>query len=75
MRKPTFYVWENKGADQIPSNCKADQCLFFFATLLVQFLFFVNLKFQAPCFCYCTGQFVSDLVGNPEDGFLASLLI
>ena len=27
-----------------------------------------NFKLLA-CFCDCTGQFVSDLVGNPEDRF------
>ena len=27
-----------------------------------------NFKLLA-CFCDCTGQFVSDLVGNPEDWF------
>ena len=29
MRKPTFCICENKGADQLHSNCKADQCLCF----------------------------------------------
>ena len=39
-----------------------------FATRKVQFLFFLNLKFQASAFfCDGTGQFVS--VGNPEGQF------
>ena len=29
MRKPTFYICENKGADQLHSNCEADQHLCF----------------------------------------------
>ena len=29
MRKPTFCICENKGADQICSNCEADQHLCF----------------------------------------------
>ena len=29
MRKPDFSLRENKGADQLHSNCEADQCLCF----------------------------------------------
>ena len=29
VRKLDFCLCENKGADQLCSNCKADQCLFF----------------------------------------------
>ena len=29
MRKPTIYIGENKGADQLRSNCEADQRLCF----------------------------------------------
>ena len=29
MGKPTFCIGENKGADQLRSNCEADQCLCF----------------------------------------------
>ena len=43
---------------------------FVFATRIVQFLFFLNPKFQASSrLCDCTGRFVSDLVGHPEDPF------
>ena len=45
VRKPDVSLCENKGTDQLRSNCEADQCLFF-ATHIVQFLFF-NPKFQA----------------------------
>ena len=43
---------------------------FVFATRIVQSLFFLepNTKFLAVL-CECTGRFVSDLVGNPEDRF------
>ena len=29
MRKPTICICETKGADQLRSNCEADQCLCF----------------------------------------------
>ena len=29
MRKPDFCLGKNKGADQLHSNCEADQCLCF----------------------------------------------
>ena len=45
---------------------------FVFAIRIVQSLNYLNPKFQASrltIFCGCTAQFVSDLVGNPEDRF------
>ena len=44
---------------------------FVFATQIVQFLFFLNPKFQASyhLLWLYTAWFVSDLVGNPEDRF------
>ena len=45
IRKPTTCMGENKAADQLCSNCTADQHLCFRYT--VQFLFFSNPKFQA----------------------------
>ena len=44
---------------------------FVFAKRIVQPLYFINPKFQAPIdiFCGCTARFMSDLVGNPEDRF------
>ena len=46
MRTPVFCICENKGADQLRGNCTADQrhC---FAAKIVQFLYFLNPKFQA----------------------------
>ena len=42
---------------------------FILAPMIVQGLFFLNLKFQASIFCGCTAWFVSDLVGNPDCWF------
>ena len=43
---------------------------FVFATLIVQTLFFLNLKFQVSShLLWSTAQFLSDLVGNPVDRF------
>ena len=61
MGKPTICICENKGADQLRS--------IIFATQIVQFLLYLYPKFQDSFFCGCTGWFVSDLVGNPEDRF------
>ena len=70
MRKPDFCLCENKGADQLRSNCEADQRLCFHyvdstISLLLKTENFNLLDF----FWNCTGRFVSDLVGNPEDRF------
>ena len=46
MRKPTFCIGENKGADQLRSNCEADHA-FVFSTGIVQSLFFLNPKCPA----------------------------
>ena len=45
MRKPDVCLCENKGADQLRSYCESDQRLYFRYT--VQFLFYLNPKFQA----------------------------
>ena len=66
VRKPDFCLGENKGADQLRGNREADQRLCFrynFSASYIQ-----NFKLLA-LFCDCTGRFVSDLVGNPEDRF------
>ena len=46
MRKPDFYICENKDADKLRGNPEADQP-FVFATQIVQSLYFLNTKFQA----------------------------
>ena len=70
MRKPDFYICENKNADQLRGNREADQRLCFrytdsTITLLPTSEFFKPLAI----FYGCTARFVSDLVGNPEDRF------
>ena len=47
MRKPAFCICKNKDADQLRGNHAADQRLCFFATRIVQHLYFLNPKFQA----------------------------
>ena len=62
MRKPAFGLCENKVADQVRSNCAADQRLCF------RFTDTTNHK-PLAIFCGCIEWFVSDQVGNPEDRF------
>ena len=60
--KPNFALCKNKDADQLCSNCTADQRLCF-ATGIVLFFFFLNQKFKhLGIYRDCTGRFVSDLV-------------
>ena len=74
VRKPDFSLCENKGADQLRSNCTAKLIsAFVFATQMVQCLYFLNPNFPTlVIFCACTARFGSDLVGNPEDVFSRS---
>ena len=50
MRTPTLCICENKGADQLRSNCDHT---FVFATRIVQFLYFLSQKFPASCHLKC----------------------
>ena len=67
MRKSTFCICENKGADQLPSNCEADQRLSFCKTdstiplLLISYI---------AIFSACIAGFVSNLFGDHIVGFL-----
>ena len=63
--KPDFCLCENKGADQLHSNCEADQRLCFPCTDSSTPLLFKS----KISFCDCTDWFASRLVGNPEDLF------
>ena len=70
MRKPDFCLCESKGADQLCSNCEADQPLCFRYRDSTVPLLSKSKNFQPlAIFCDCIGWFVSDLVGNPEDPF------
>ena len=59
VRKPTFCLWENKGADQLCSNCEADQHLCFRYTDST-ILYFVNPKFTTSSRLLCLN--ISDYV-------------
>ena len=69
MRKPDFCLYENKGADQLRSNCEADQRLSFHYTDSTSSLL---LKFQISSFQPAS---VTAQVGLCQTSFLASLLI
>ena len=62
VRKPTFYICKNKGTDRLRDDSAPNKrpCLF---TFLIG-----NFKLPA-IFCGCTARIMSDLIGNPEDGF------
>ena len=67
MRKPDFCICKNKGADQLCSNCTADQPLCFRYTVSMSSPTYTQ-NFKVLAFlCDCTYQFMSDLIGNPED--------
>ena len=69
MRKPEFFICENKDADQLRGNGEADQRLCFrYKDSTIPLLPIQNFK-PLAIFCSCTAWFVSDLVGNPEDRF------
>ena len=76
MRKPTICIYETKGADQLHSNCEADQRLCFRYTDSTIPLLSKIQNFQPlAIFSACTAQFVSDLFGNHIVGFLTRRLI
>ena len=70
MRKPTFCTCENKGADQLRSNCESDQHLYFRYTTST-----VPLLSKSIDICGCTAWFVSNLLGKYIVGFFVSRLI
>ena len=54
MRKQTICIGENKGADQLPSNCEADQRLCFsYRDSTIPLL----LKSKISSFCDCIARF------------------
>ena len=62
MRRPAFFICENKDADQQLISA------FVFATRIVQSLYFLNFK-SLTIISGCTARFVSDMVRIPEDRF------
>ena len=70
MRKTAFFICETKDADQLRSNCAADQCLCFrYTQSTMPLLPISEISKPLAIFYGCTARFVSDLVGHPEDGF------
>ena len=75
MGKTTICLGENKGADQLRSNCEADQRLCFrYSDSTVPFLLKSEIS-SFLLFCDCTGRFVSDPFGNHIVGFPRRRLI
>ena len=70
MRKTALCICENKGADQLRSDCEAGQCLSvrYIDSTIPLLPESENFK-TLTSFCSCTAWIVSDLVGNPEDRF------
>ena len=67
-RKPTICICETKGADQLCSNCTADQHLCFrYRDSTIPPLFIPKIL---AFFCDCADRFVSDLVGTKIVSFL-----
>ena len=76
MRKPDFCLCENKGADQLRSNCEADQRLCFRYTDSTLSLL---IKSELSSFYAASGTVHVGLcqtwLETPKTGFLASRLI
>ena len=81
MGKPTICIGENKDADQLCSNCTADQRLCFrysdstFPLLLISKVYISSSTYiqsfkLLALFCDYTAWFVLDLVGNKIVGFV-----
>ena len=70
MRKLPFAYAKTKTQISFVATAKLI-IAFVFATRIVQYLYFLNPKFQAKLaiLCDCTARLLSDLVGNPEDRF------
>ena len=84
MREPDFYlcenkgICENKGTDQLRTKCKADQrlCFCYLPLFSLQFLFFLNPKFQASSYLLLVQLGLCQTWSEtPKTGFLASWLI
>ena len=69
VRKPDFCLCENKGADQLRSNCEADQRLCFrYMDSTISLLLKSEISSIYPA-SETIGRFVSDMVVYPEDRF------
>ena len=62
VRKPAFSYAKTKTQSKLINA-------FVVAIRIIQFLYYLNPKFQASSHCGCSAWFVWDLVGNPEYQF------
>ena len=70
MRKTTFCICQNKDADQLRCNRKADQRLCFrYTDSTIPLLPIYEISSLQPYSVAVQPGFVSDQVGNPEDWF------
>ena len=69
MGKPTYFICENKGADQLRGNREADQRLYF-RYMDSTNLYFLNPKFQASGYLH---RLYSLVCGRPGQKYTNSL--
>ena len=70
MGKPAICIGENKGADQLRSNCEADQRLCFrYKDSTIPLVSKSKIFQPLTIFCDGTSRFVSDLVINQKCWF------
>ena len=75
MIKSDFRLCENKDADQLRSNCKADQCLCFRITdSAIPLLLIVKLSSLYPASLTVRADLYQTWSETPKTGFLASWL-
>ena len=77
MRKPAFFICENKDADQLRSNSKLFSA-FVFAIRIVHSLYYLNPKFQAstePSSVAVQPGLSRTWSKTPKTGFLTTRLI
>ena len=76
MRKPDFCLGENKGADQLRSNCEADQRLCFrYSDSIIPLLFIGKISSLWPASVTVQADLCGTWSETPKTGFLASRLI
>ena len=75
-RKPDFWLCENKGADQLRSNCEADQRLCFrYTDSNIHFLLKSEISNFLPASATVQAGLCRSWSELPKAGFLASRLI
>ena len=73
MRKPDLCIWENKGADQLRSNCEADQRLCFrYTDSTITLLHKSEISIFYPSCVAAQADLCQTWSEIPKTGFLAS---